>query len=55
MEMNQDFDYAGMSPEKISSMWYQIYKQYDYDWWYEIQPSDVVLDIGTGNGITFEL
>jgi FkbM family methyltransferase len=51
MEMNQDFDYAGMSPEKISSMWYQIYKQYDYDWWYEIQPSDVVLDIGAGNGM----
>ena len=51
MEMNQEFDYAGMTPEEIGTMWHHIYKQYDYDWWYEIQPSDVVLDVGAGNGM----
>lgn len=51
METNTNFDTAGMTTEETGALWHQIFKQYDYDWWYEIQPSDIVVDIGAGNGM----
>jgi len=51
MDLKLHLDTADMSFGEISDIYTQVYKLYDYDWWYEIQPSDVVVDIGAGIGV----
>ena len=47
----------GMSIEGINSMadvatlYNEFFVRKDYDWWYEVQPGDIVMDIGACNGM----
>ena len=44
-------DTADLSMNHIHSLYYSFFQQKDYDWWYEILPDDVVVDIGGNIGM----
>jgi FkbM family methyltransferase len=46
-----EMDTADLSMNHIHSLYYSFFQQKDYDWWYEILPDDVVVDIGGNIGM----
>jgi FkbM family methyltransferase len=49
--LTYELDTEGLSINHIATMHYNVFTRKDYDWWYEILPDDVVVDIGAGIGI----
>lgn len=48
--LTNELDTEGLSINNVASLHYSIFVRKDYDWWYEILPDDVVVDIGAGIG-----
>lgn len=46
-----EMDTADLSMNHVHSLYYSFFQQKDYDWWYEILPDDVVVDIGGNIGM----
>ena len=44
--LTHEIDTAGMSLNQVAELHRQMFSSKDYDWWYEILPDDVVVDIG---------
>ena len=44
-------DTEGLSINDISALHYNIFVAKHYDWWYEVLPGDVVVDIGASIGL----
>jgi|TARA_B110000503_G_scaffold62063_1_gene98377 FkbM family methyltransferase len=49
--LNYEMDTAGMSMNEVTNLHNQMFVKKDYDWWYEVLPDDVVVDIGAGIGM----
>lgn len=49
--LNYEIDTAGMSMNDVSELHRQMFVAKDFDWWYEVLPDDVVVDIGAGIGM----
>ena len=49
--LTHEIDTAGMSLNQVAELHRQMFSSKDYDWWYEILPDDVVVDIGAGFGV----
>lgn len=44
-------DTEGLSINDISNLHYRMFVNKNYDWWYEVLPDDVVVDIGASIGL----
>ena len=51
MENISNLDTANLTLEELARLYYQVIPGKDYDWWYEIQEGDTVVDIGAGIGL----
>ena len=40
----------GLSINDVSSLHYSMFVSKNYDWWYEVLPDDVVVDVGASIG-----
>jgi len=49
--LNFEMDTADLSINNINGLYYTFFTSKDYDWWYEILPGDVVVDIGANIGM----
>lgn len=49
--LNFEVDTADLSINHIASLYNIFFHSKDYDWWYEVLPGDVVVDIGAGIGM----
>jgi FkbM family methyltransferase len=46
--LNNEMSTIGLnSLAAISSIYHEFFNRKDYEWWYQVQPGDVVMDIGT--------
>ena len=48
--LTYEIDTAGLSMNSVAELHNQMFVRKDYDWWYEILPDDVVVDVGAGIG-----
>lgn len=48
--LTYEIDTAGLSMNSIAELHNQMFVRKDYDWWYEVLPDDVVVDVGAGIG-----
>lgn len=37
--------------DTISTLFYEFFIRKDYDWWYQVQPNDIVVDVGASIGM----
>jgi FkbM family methyltransferase len=44
--LNYDLKTDGLNLLDVNSMFHELFQRQDYDWWYEIQEGDVVVDLG---------
>jgi FkbM family methyltransferase len=44
--LNHDIRTDGLNLKDTNSMFHEFFQRKDYDWWYEIQEGDVVVDLG---------
>jgi FkbM family methyltransferase len=44
--LNYDLRTDGVNLLDTNSMFHELFQRKDYDWWYEIQPGDIVVDLG---------
>lgn len=49
--LTNELDTEGLSINNVAALHYSMFARKDYDWWYEILPDDVVVDIGAGIGM----
>lgn len=49
--LNFEVDTADLSMNDVQSLYNIFFHTKDYDWWYEVLPGDVVVDIGAGIGM----
>lgn len=35
----------------LNTMHFEFFVRHDYDWWYEVQPGDIVMDVGSNIGM----
>lgn len=49
--LTYELDTTGLSMNHVAAMFQNIFTRKDYDWWYEILPDDVVVDIGACIGM----
>ena len=50
--MNDNMSVEGInSIETIATLYHEFFIRKDYNWWYEVQPDDIVMDIGACNGM----
>jgi len=49
--LNFEMDTADLSINHINSLYYSFFQRKDYDWWHEVLPGDVVVDIGAQIGM----
>ncbi|MGY8864827.1 MAG: FkbM family methyltransferase [Methylophagaceae bacterium] len=49
--LNYEMDTAGMSMNEVTNLHNQMFVTKDYDWWYDVLPDDMVVDIGAGIGM----
>lgn len=48
--LNYEIDTAGLSMNSVAELHNSMFVRKDYDWWYEVLPDDIVVDIGAGVG-----
>lgn len=48
--LNYEIDTEGLSINAISNLHYNMFVAKTYDWWYEVLPGDLVVDIGASVG-----
>ena len=48
--LTYEIDTAGLSMNDVVELHKTLFVRKDYDWWYEILPDDVVVDVGAGIG-----
>jgi len=48
--LSYELDTEGLSINNIASIHTNIFVRKDFDWWYEVLPDDVVVDVGAGIG-----
>lgn len=46
-----EMDTADLSINEIAHLHHSFFVSKDYDWWYEVLPEDIVVDIGAGIGM----
>jgi FkbM family methyltransferase len=46
-----EIDTTGLSMNHVAHIWHTMNVSKNYDWWYEVLPDDVVVDVGAGVGI----
>ena len=46
-----DMDMGGLALHEVAKLHQTFFIEKKYDWWYEILPDDVVVDIGAGTGM----
>jgi len=44
--LNYDLKTDGLNLLDVNSMFHELFQRQDYDWWYEVQEGDVVVDLG---------
>lgn len=44
--LNYDLCVDGLPLLDINSMFHELFQRKDYEWWYQVQPDDVVVDLG---------
>jgi FkbM family methyltransferase len=50
--LNDNISFDGIdSIETVATLYHEFFIRNDYDWWYKVQPNDVVVDIGACNGM----
>lgn len=49
--LNEYIDATGIPMRSLGTMYHEFFKRMDYDWWYEVQPGDVVVDLGACIGM----
>lgn len=49
--LNEYIDASGIPMRSLGTMYHEFFKRMDYDWWYEVQPGDVVVDLGACIGM----
>lgn len=49
--LNFELDTTGLSIHQVNSVFEQTFIRKDFDWWYEVLPGDVVVDIGAHIGL----
>lgn len=48
--LSYELDTTGLSINEVSSLHYNMFVAKNYDWWYEVLPDDIVVDIGCSIG-----
>jgi len=48
--LTYEIDTAGLSMNDVVELHKSLFVRKDYDWWYEILPDDIVVDVGAGVG-----
>ena len=48
--LTYELDTQPLSLNQVATLFYNLFTRKDYDWWYEILPDDIVVDIGAGIG-----
>lgn len=49
--LNYEVSTEGLSLNNIGALYQKIFIKKDYDWWYEVMPDDIVVDIGANIGL----
>ena len=49
--LTYEIDTEGLSINHVATLHHSLFVRKDYDWWYEILPDDIVVDIGANIGM----
>lgn len=49
--LNYEVSTDGLSLNNIGALYQEFFIRKDYDWWYEVMPDDIVVDIGANIGL----